>query len=625
MPIRALTPLDLHLRIALSVVAVVMAAPPGSLAGAQTDARAIAPPDVGAVNGCPRGTITEIEVRNGTVVAEDEIPDGVLGWGPRLANRVHIRTRRGFLRSELLVTEGDCYDPFLIEDSERIIRRYGFISSVEVFAVRIDEGEEDESARWRVVVETSDEWSTRVEITAEFDNGLDLRSAALAETNLLGRGMTVRGFLLEDDAARLLGAQFATPRLLGSRANLGLSFGTTRIGEFRSVEVAFPFVGEVGTWAWQLGASDAEDYFAYAFGETGSPSFALLPTRDRSVSATVARRFGNPGSLSIVGVNLARETLDFPGYPETVDIVEGRAFDETETARPEVAEELRGQTRFGAGTRVSLLLGQRNIDFVQRTGLDALRGVQDVEVGTDISLSLGRTVRGGGGDRDVSDMFVRLRYYGATAPAPWVVVSNISLEGRQLFFDPSADRSGWRDVLAEFDLLAYWQPASLPRHTLLARLSGAGGWSVDLPYQLTLGGRRGVRGFDSADLPGGRRVVLTLEDRVYFGWPFRETFDLGATLFADVGRIWPGNVPFGVDSGWRGTVGAGLRFGFPTGSRGVVRLDLAHAVGPEAGRNGLILRIAAVDLIGLAGGLADTQLVRSIRIGTGVDRFTPAR
>ena len=330
MPIRELTPLNPRSRIATTLAVLALAAGAGAAEGAQPAGQVGAPATTGV---CPRGTIDEIVVRNGTVVAEEDIPDGILGWGPRLANRIHIRTRRDFLRAELLVSEGDCYDPFLIEDSERILRRYGFISGVEVFAVRIDEGATGPVARWQVVVETRDEWSTRVEVTAEFDNGFDIRSAALAETNLLGRGMTIRGFLLEDDAARLLGAQFATPRLLGTRANLGLSYGTTRIGEFKAIEVAFPFVGEVGTWAWQVGASDVEDYFAYAFGVTGSPSFALLPTRDKSIGATMARRFGEPGALSIVGLNIARETLRFPGYPDAVDIVEGRAFDETETAK----------------------------------------------------------------------------------------------------------------------------------------------------------------------------------------------------------------------------------------------------------------------------------------------------
>jgi len=586
---------------------------------------ALAAPVAAQVGSCPRGVIREVVVENGTVVDDDEIPDGILGWGPKLANRLHIRTRQSFIRAELLVAEGDCYDPYLIEDSERLLRRYGFISRVEVFAVRVDDGSDPAGAEWRVHVETGDEWSSRVELTAEFDNGFELRSAALAETNVAGRGMTIRGFLVEDDAQRLLGAQFFTPRMLGTRTNLGINFGSTRIGEFRGVELAYPFVAEVGRWAWQIGASEVEDYFSYAIGTPGAPAFALLPTRDRSVSATIARRFGEPGNLNIVGLNIARETLAFPSYPEGVEIVEGRVFDNPEAAAPAIAAALLPQTRFGAGTRISLLLGQRDIGFVQRTGLDALRGVQDVEVGNDISLTLGATIAGTGDERDVDDLFFRIRLYNASAPTPWLFVTSLAVQGRQLLFDPAFDRSGWRDVLAEFDFLAYWQPPSLPDHTLLARLSAAGGWTVDLPYQLTLGGQRGVRGFDVADLPGGRRAVLTVEDRIYLGWPFPNTFDLGATLFADVGRIWPGDVPFGVDSGWRGTVGAGLRFGFPTESRGVIRLDLAHAIGPDAGANGLVFRVTAVDLIGLAGGLSDQQMLRSLRIGTGADRFTPAR
>jgi len=582
-------------------------------------------PAVAQVPECPRGVVTEVVVENGTVVDPEEIPDGVLGWGPRLANRLHIRTRASFLRAELLLGEGDCYDPYLVEDSERLLRRYGFIANVEVFAVRADDGIDPSLARWRIVVETSDEWSTRVEVTAEFDNGLELRRASVGEENVLGLGMLARAFLVQDDAQRLLGGQFFAPRLFGTRTNFGVNFGTTRIGDFRSVEVGYPFVGEVGTWAWRVGAAEVEDYFSYAFGPTGAPAFALLPVRDRSVGATVARRFGEPGNLSIVGVNLARERLTFPGFPDSVDIVEGRAFDDPESAAGGVAEAIAPQTRFGAGTRLSLLLGQRDISFVQRTGLDALRGVQDIEVGNDISLTLGYTLEANESERDIDDLFVRLRYYGAAAPTPWLFVTNIAIQGRQILFRPDFDRTGWRDVLAEFDFLAYWQPPSLPNHTFVGRISAAGGWSVDLPYQLTLGGRRGVRGYDVADLPGGRRAVFTVEDRIYFGWPFPETFDLGATLFADVGRMWAGDVPFGRDSGWRGTVGAGLRFGFPTGSRGVVRLDLARSLGPEADANGTILRVTAVDLIGLAGGLSDLQIIRSLRIGTGVDRFTPAR
>jgi hypothetical protein len=570
------------------------------------------------IDACRAGRIAEIVIDNRSVVPDDQIAEGAIGWVSRLANRVHIRTRESFLRGELLFEEGDCYDPYRIADSERLLRRYNFIGNVEVFGVRLDDGS------WRVRVETNDEWSTRIETTTEIDNGFRLRSAAISERNLLGMGMTIRGFLVQDDAERLLGATFLAPRLFGTRTNLGVNYGTTRVGIFRSLQVGYPFVGEVGRWGWQVGASEVEDYFQYSFGAPGERAFVLLPERDEQIGATVVRRFGTPGNLTIVGLDLTRQRLTFPNYPAGVEVVEGGRFDAGELAPGELASVIDPQTRPVAGTRLSLVFGQRSIDFVQRTGLDALRGVQDIQVGEDISLTLGRTIGGTGGD-DVDDLFVRLRLYGATAPAPWVVVTDLSIQGRQLFFDPTADRSGWRDIFAEFDLLAYWQPPQWERHTFLARVAAAGGWSVDVPFQLTLGGREGVRGFDRADLPGGRRVVFTLEDRIYFGWPFPETFDLGATLFADVGRIWAGDVPFGEDTGWLGTVGAGLRFGFPSGSRGVVRFDVAQAIGPGAGGIGPILRFTAQDVIGLTGGLLDLQFQRSIRIGTGTDSFSPPR
>ena len=51
--------------------------------------------------------------------------------------------------------------------------------------------------------------------------------------------------------------------------------------------------------------------------------------------------------------------------------------------------------------------------------------------------------------------------------------------------------------------------------------------------------------------------------------------DLGMTAFVDVGSIWEGGVPFGADSGPLATAGAGLRIGFPGGTGGVVRIDVA--------------------------------------------------
>jgi hypothetical protein len=89
--------------------------------------------------------------------------------------------------------------------------------------------------------------------------------------------------------------------------------------------------------------------------------------------------------------------------------------------------------------------------------------------------------------------------------------------------------------------------------------------------------------------------------------------------------MWSGDAPFGFDSGWKGTLGAGLRIGFPAGSRDVARIDLAWPVDGSGVGGSPIFRISLVDLIGLGGGLADAQLERSRLLRVRPDRFTPRR
>lgn len=145
---------------------------------------------------------------------------------------------------------------------------------------------------------------------------------------------------------------------------------------------------------------------------------------------------------------------------------------------------------------------------------------------------------------------------------------------------------------------------------------------MDTPFQLTLGGRTGVRGFHEEEFPGARRVLLSAEHRSYVRWPAPDAIDVGFTLFGDAGRMWGGGVPFGVDARWKGTVGAGLRLGFPAGTRGVVRMDLAFPVGE--GRDGSpIFRVTLLELLGLFSGFQDPDLERSRRITVGPDFFTP--
>lgn len=176
---------------------------------------------------------------------------------------------------------------------------------------------------------------------------------------------------------------------------------------------------------------------------------------------------------------------------------------------------------------MNVLVGQRNVRFEQFRGLDALRGTQDVALGTNFALTLGRTVAAlSTGQDQPDDLYTRVRIALAAASRPLLFVMDGGLEARQIF-SGGEPGDGWKDVLAELAALLYAQPPDLPRHIFLLRTAGAGGWSVTQPFQLTLGGPAGVRGYDQNDFPGGRQLVLNAEDRIYLGWPFPGLADLG--------------------------------------------------------------------------------------------------
>src|SRR5205085_3158562 len=131
-----------------------------------------------------------------------------------------------------------------------------------------------------------------------------------------------------------------------------------------------------------------------------------------------------------------------------------------------------------------------------------------------------------------NDLYARFRLRAALAPSTFLLRLDGGFEGRQIY-SGGASGEGWKDALGDVTAQIYWQPTRWPRHTLMARVEGAGGWHMTQPFQLTLGGDRGVRGYDGDDFPGGRRVVLNAEDRVFVGWPHPQVFDLGMTVFGD--------------------------------------------------------------------------------------------
>lgn len=570
---------------------------------------------------CPQGTVAVVFVDNRSIYDLDEIEeDRSFRWAYGLANRVHFDTRSTFIREELLFEEGDCYDPFLVEESERLLRRYPFLASVEIFPGQPPNPGPGDSVH--VVVITRDEWTTRADLDIVVSGGLDFRGASLTELSFLGRGVTVGGFYDESDPDEqdAWGVAFSTPRTFSSRLDASVAVGDTRVGRFYNQGFFYPFVGEVGRVAAREQFTSREFFFPFATSENSEFRHALLPMFERNAEVTVTGRLGHPGNLTVFGIGLSRSKIDFPEFPGKVKVAVDDEAEFTEDADSAVAAELVSQVIPRTRSRINFLLGQRNIRFVERRGLDGLFAVQDVRVGTDITLTIGRSVKlparlgADAGD----DLSTRLDLFGGIAPGRWV----LGLEGRVEGIKVTDDEDeGWRDIFGELDLYAYWKSPGETGHTFFMRAAGAGGWQVRVPFQLTLGGPTNVRGFKRDRFPGARRALFTLEDRIAFRWPFPDLFDFGLTLFGDAGKIWAGDVPFAEEDAFEASAGFGFRVGFPPGTRAVARIDASFPLTSGSSLKDVIVQVSFREVLGLIRGFRDSQIERSRRFGVGTDLF----
>ncbi len=113
---------------------------------------------------------------------------------------------------------------------------------------------------------------------------------------------------------------------------------------------------------------------------------------------------------------------------------------------------------------------------------------------------------------------------------------------------------------------------------------------MDRPFQLTLGGREAVRGYNEDAFPGAKRLVATLEQRIPFPGLNISFVDLGLAGFVDAGKVWAGDVPYGATSKWEAGVGVGIRIAVPAGGQSVLRMDLGLPVTGQREEKGVAFR-----------------------------------
>ncbi len=574
----------------------------------------LAPVQAGAQN-CEHGRISHVFVDNHSIFDVETLPeDPRVRWAYELANRVHVRTREGFIVRELLLEEGECYNPEYARESARVLRDFRFIADADVFGVPQPDGTR------HLVVDTRDEWTTKLSVAMSLDDGIQLEGGAITEENFLGLGALVSASFRDRDATREAGGRLEVPRI-GRRpwdARLGLT--RTRVGTGFEQLLIRPIVAEEPQWLFRQKVAREEELFSYHIPEGRGYSHLVLPSRAQHAEVTTGFRVGRPGNLFLLGGGVSWEAFRFGGEVGVPEVVPDGDFSRRVPAGEDALSELSGQLQDRETSRINILLGTRHLRFQEWRGLDAIRGVQDVPFGLETLLTAGRSVnffsRSDAPER--ADLQLRAEAFWGGAVGTVLFHGLLAGEGRRAL--GAADgRKPWRDLIAEGVGLAYWKPGPESRHLLVARASGAGGWRHSGPFQISLGGQDGVRGFPEGRHPGARRLILSLEDRIALDSPLPDLADLGLTLMADGGYMRAGSVPFGSHSGFQASVGAGLRLGFPAGTSSVIRFDvMTPLTGPDRFRSPIV-RVSAREILGLLAPLGSGEVDQARRSGLGLD------
>ncbi|NJD19591.1 MAG: hypothetical protein FIA95_09970 [Gemmatimonadetes bacterium] len=525
---------------------------------------------------CTGGAISSIVVRNNSLFAPEDVEGRKFDWAMRLVNFLHFRTREGYIRKELLLEEGDCFDGHALSESERLIRDLDFIARIETKAEQLPD------STWAIHVETWDEWTTQVGTDFDVESNFQFKGFYVTEKNLVGRGMRLtfryRDFRERNDRFLTL----STGRFLGTRANASIGAGTTRTGSFARTELSYPFVSEAGRFQLDSRLQVEDKEYSFLTGNHDAISHVLFPMEEVQGWFRVARRWGRPGGLTLLGTELSLLNRDVSGLPQMV--VKGD-FGGAVDAPDSLAARLTGQDHPDSYVRFGVTGGIRRLRFTTAQGLDRVTGTQNVALGSELMLTVGRTLTAFG--TDANDTYARVDGFVGTAFGD--LTSTATLRGEARLVDSAPDgESPWRDLSLTGSFQAYFQPGGSPFQTLVTGLRFDARGNTDQPYQAALGGEFGVRSYRDDEVPVGSSFVAYAEHRLNLAL-FKPTLDLGLVAFGDIGQGWASNVPFGVDTGWRKALGFGIRIGAPAGTGSITRLELAWPVGgPDKGRSPML-------------------------------------
>ena len=472
----------------------------------------------------------------------DPVPGGRFSGFYRNANRLHVRTRSGTVRSRLLVAPGQPWTADRIVESQRLLRDLEYVEPSVIrsrlFADSVD-----------VLVETHDQWTTQPELNLERGGGRTFGSAGFNERNLLGLGLGVSLAFRNEPTGHTRTAILNGRRLFGSQLEGQFKAGTGSGGVSNSISLRDPYASLDDTRSWTV------SWMRYTAEQ--------LLFKSGSVAARFPFRFESARVEYSVGGRLAdglvrRYSAGFSLYDRRYGVL--------------VPESGVAVAFAGGQEELKLRWPYARVTFwkphwIERRGVEQFDPVEDFDVGSLVSMESGLVLRMLGSRADEGTALLRLQS---------------GRETRRFGFGfahgdlATRIRGGPRETRARLDARWIQQPR-LDVTFVVAALCEA----TDRPereVQTVVGGLNGLRAYPVQELAGTLLWRFNAETRWIAAREAWNLFSLGGAAFMDAARAWG---PGGDREPWHEDAGFGLRLSLPHASlHQVARFDLAFPLSP---------------------------------------------
>lgn len=181
-------------------------------------------------------TIGKISIYRLSVFDESDPKENNLLF--KLLNKIHIRTKSSVIRNQLLFKEKQPFNIEQVKESERLLRSRIYLADALIAPERICENTID------LAVITRDSWA--LETTAGFseEGNQTTTNVSVRSTNLLGTGDFAAVSYQTSPERDKVRYQYSSPHFLGSRFRTGIYYSDNSDGSERQVSFSRPFYSQ---------------------------------------------------------------------------------------------------------------------------------------------------------------------------------------------------------------------------------------------------------------------------------------------------------------------------------------------------------------------------------------------